>query len=169
VGTADGSGVSSDGEGELYLRGPQRLVGYVDSALDLEAFDEEGWFRTGDLGTVDEDGNIRITGRLKDVIIRNAENISALEVEDVLRLHPAVADVTVIGLPDARTGERVCAVVVLQAGESFDMPAMVEVCTSAGLARYKHPEQLEIVEGLDRDAMGKVRKDGLKAQFGTNP
>jgi len=70
VGTADGSGVSSDGEGELYLRGPQRLVGYVDSALDLEAFDEEGWFRTGDLGTVDEDGNIRITGRLKDVIIR---------------------------------------------------------------------------------------------------
>jgi cyclohexanecarboxylate-CoA ligase len=166
VGAADGSGVSPDGEGELYLRGPQRLVGYVDEALDLEAFDEEGWFRTGDLGTVDEEGNIRITGRLKDVIIRNAENISALEVEDVLRSHPAVSDVTVIGLPDPRTGERVCAVVVVEPGTSFDMEAMVEVCTAAGLARYKHPEQLEVVEGLERDAMGKVRKEGLKARFG---
>jgi acyl-CoA synthetase (AMP-forming)/AMP-acid ligase II len=169
VGTADGSGVSADGEGELYLRGPQRLVGYVDAALDAEAFDDEGWFRTGDLGTVDELGNIRITGRLKDVIIRNAENISALEVEDVLRSHPAVADVTVIGLADARTGERVCAVVVLEPGAAFDMDAVVELCTAAGLARYKHPEQLEVVDGLDRDAMGKVRKEGLKARFATKP
>jgi cyclohexanecarboxylate-CoA ligase len=169
VGTADGAGVSADGEGELYLRGPQRLVGYVDAALDVEAFDEDGWFRTGDLGTIDQDGNIRITGRLKDVIIRNAENVSAQEVEDVLRSHAAVSDVAVIGLPDARTGERVCAVVVVEAGASFDHQAMVEVCMSAGLARYKHPEQLEVVEGLERDGMGKVRKEDLKKRFRTDP
>ena len=97
-------------DGELRVKGPQCFMGYVDPSAEAAAFDEEGWMRTGDLGDVDPDGNVRITGRLKDVIIRNAENIAALEVEDVLLRHAAVVDVAVIGVPDARTGERLCAV-----------------------------------------------------------
>jgi cyclohexanecarboxylate-CoA ligase len=165
VGSADGAGVSQHGEGELFLKGPQRLVGYVDSALDAEALDAEGWFRTGDLGSIDAAGNVRITGRVKDIIIRNAENISALEVEEVIRGHPAVEDVAVIGLPDARTGERACAVVVLRSGSTLDLDQLVAVCNAQELARFKHPERLEIVEVLPRDGMGKVRKQELRNRF----
>ncbi len=166
VGAPDGSGVSPDGEGELHLSGPPQLVGYVDPALDADAFDAGGWFRTGDLGSIDADGNVRITGRLKDIIIRNAENISALEVEEVVRSHPAVADAVVIGLPDPRTGERACAVVVLHPGTAVDLDGLVAVCAARGLARYKHPEQVEIVDALPRDGMGKVRKTELRDRFG---
>src|SRR3546814_6548918 len=88
------------------------MKGYRDSSLDAEAFDEDGWFRTGDLGRLDAEGMLTITGRVKDIIIRNMENVSAKEVEDLLFGHPDVADIAVIGVPDDRTGERVCAVVV---------------------------------------------------------
>ena len=96
-------------EGELLLRGPQCFSGYVDSTLDETSFDADGWFHTGDLGTIDAAGNVRITGRLKDIIIRNAENISAVEVEEMLYRHSAVAEAAVLGLPDdahGRTGRR---------------------------------------------------------------
>ena len=99
-------------EGEIRLKGPQCFAGYVDPALDAAAFDEDGWFRSGDLGELDAEGNVFVTGRLKDIVIRNAENISALEIEDVLLRHPEIEDVAVIGLPDPRTGERLCAVLV---------------------------------------------------------
>jgi len=90
-------------EGELRLKGPQCFLGYVDATLDVDGFDEHAWLRTGDLGLIDTDGHVRVTGRIKDAIIRNAENISALEIENVLAAHPAVADVAVIGVPDPRT------------------------------------------------------------------
>ena len=150
-------------DGELRLKGPQCFLGYLDPALDADAFDDEGWFRTGDLGTIDDAGNVRITGRLKDVIIRNAENISALEIEDVLLRHPDIVDVAVIGLPDARTGERVCAVVV--APPSLTIEALGEHCTAQGLARHKCPEQLELVEAIPRNPMGKALKQQLKDQL----
>ncbi len=111
-GTRAGPGV----EGEIRLKGPQVITGYVDPSLDAEAFDDEGYFRSGDLGIVDDEGYVTITGRLKDVIIRHGENISAKEVEDLLYAHPAVADVAVIGLPDPKTGERACAVVAVAEG-----------------------------------------------------
>jgi acyl-CoA synthetase (AMP-forming)/AMP-acid ligase II len=153
-------------EGELCLRGPQCFAGYVDAALDAEAFDRDGFFRTGDLGVVDEEGYVRVTGRLKDIIIRNAENISALEVEDVLYAHPAIADVAVIGLPDPRTGERCCAVVVLAEGtESLTLVDLAAHCRSHGLANQKTPEQLEIVTQLPRNPMGKVLKHELRAKL----
>ena len=110
--TDDGRVASPGEEGELRLRGPQCFLGYVDASLDAAAFDDEGWFRSGDLGIIDADGNVTVTGRIKDIIIRNAENISALEIEDALYQHPAVADVAVVAAPDRRTGERVCAFVV---------------------------------------------------------
>lgn len=154
-----------DEEGELRLQGPQCFQGYVDGSLDADAFDGEGWFRTGDLGLVDADGNVRITGRLKDLIIRNAENISALEVEDAVLRHPAVVDVAVIGVPDPRTGERVCAVVVPDPGADVDLAAVVDHCRELGLPRQKAPERLEVVDALPRNAMGKVQKKELRAQF----
>lgn len=147
--------------GELRLRGPQCFLGYLDASLDVEAFDDQGWFRTGDLGTVDDDGRIQVTGRLKDVIVRNAENISALEVEEVLRRHPGVADVAVIGVPDQPTGERVCAVVVPGRGYELTLAELAAHCRAAGLAGYKCPERLQIVAELPRTPMGKVLKRQL--------
>jgi acyl-CoA synthetase (AMP-forming)/AMP-acid ligase II len=161
-GVAAGPGV----EGELRLKGPQVLVGYVDATLDADAFDEEGWFRTGDLGVVGPRGHVRITGRLKDVIIRNAENISAQEVENLLYTHPKVADVAVIGVPDAVTGERACAVVVVADGfEPLTLSELAAFCREAGLATQKVPERLELVTDLPRNSMGKVLKRELRATF----
>ena len=161
----DGNVVAEGGEGELWVRGPQLCHGYVDSALDADAFDADGFFRTGDLGAVDAEGFVRITGRLKDVIIRNAENLSAQEIEDVLAEHPAIADVAVVGVPDPKTGERACAIVVLASGhESIAIPELAEHCTAAGLAKQKIPEQLVIVGELPRNPMGKVLKHVLRTQ-----
>jgi acyl-CoA synthetase (AMP-forming)/AMP-acid ligase II len=152
-------------DGELRLKGPQCFLGYVDPTQDAGVFDDEGWFRTGDLGEIDEAGNIRITGRLKDVIIRNAENISALALEDVLLRSPLVADVAVIGLPDARTGERVCAVVVAAQGALLTLPDLADHCRAEGLTRQKWPEQLELVDSLPRNSMGKILKQELKGRW----
>lgn len=154
-------------EGELRLKGPQCFLGYVDSSVDADAFDDDGWFRSGDRGRVDGDGNITITGRIKDAIIRNAENISALEIEDVVATHPAVADVAVIGVPDPRTGERVCAIVVTEPGCDVTLAALAEHCDAKGLSRHKYPERLELVEALPRNLTGKVLKNELRARFGS--
>jgi acyl-CoA synthetase (AMP-forming)/AMP-acid ligase II len=150
-------------EGELRLKGPQCFLGYVDRALDADAFDADGWLRTGDLGVVDGDGNVRVTGRIKDAIIRNAENVSALEVENALATHPAVADVAVIGVPDPHTGERVCAVVVPGRPGNVSLEDLVDHCRAQGLSRYKHPERLMIVDALPRNQFGKVLKKDLRA------
>lgn len=154
-------------EGELRLKGPQCFLGYVDASLDAHAFDAEGWFRTGDLGRIDNDGNVVVTGRIKDAIIRNAENISALEVEGVLASHPGVADVAIIGVPDERTGERVCAVVVARPGAEVTLSSVFEHCQAHGLSKHKTPERLEIVDALPRNLTGKVLKTELRARFGS--
>ncbi len=149
-------------DGELRLKGPQCFLGYVDAALDAAAFDGEGWFRTGDLGRIDEAGRIHVEGRQKDVILRNAENVSAGEVEEVLLRHPSVADVAVVGIPDPRTGERVVAVVVARADATVELSDIVAHCTAEGLARYKLPEQLELAERLPRNSMGKILKAEIR-------
>jgi cyclohexanecarboxylate-CoA ligase len=153
-------------EGELRLKGPQCFLGYADATLDADAFDQDGWLRTGDLGLVDTNGNVRVTGRIKDAIIRNAENVSALEVENVLVTHPAVADVAVIGVPDPHAGERVCAVVVPTSADSVSLESLVQHCRSRGLSRYKYPERLVIVDTLPRNQFGKVIKKDLREAFG---
>ncbi len=152
-------------EGELLLRGPQCFTGYVDATLDEASFDSDGWFHTGDLGTIDAAGIVRITGRLKDIIIRNAENISVVEVEEMLYRHPAVAEAAVLGLPDARTGERVVAVLVLQNGYGVELKNIRDHCLAEGLAIQKCPEQLEVVDALPRNAMGKVLKQELRSRL----
>lgn len=153
-------------EGELRLKGPQCFLGYVDQSLDADAFDADGWFRSGDRGRVDTDGNVAVTGRIKDAIIRNAENISALEIEGVLATHPAVADVAVIGVPDPRTGERVCAVVVSKPGSQVELASLGAHCQAHGLSKHKSPEHLEIIDALPRNLTGKVLKNELRARFG---
>jgi cyclohexanecarboxylate-CoA ligase len=164
--TLDGKIAGADEEGEIRARGPQLFRGYLDSTLDADAFDEEGFFRTGDLGKLDAEGYITITGRLKDVIIRKGENISAKEVEDLLFTSPAIGDVAVIGLPDDRSGERACAIVVPADPEA--PPTLKDVfdfCEQAGLMTQKVPEQLEIVDVLPRNATGKVLKHELRKQY----
>jgi len=153
-------------EGELRVKGRQVCQGYLDPTLDREAFDDEGWFRTGDLGVVDADGFVSITGRLKDIIIRKGENISAKEIEDLLFAHPAIADAAVVGLPDAKSGERACAVVVCKPDQSITFETMVSYLRDARLSAHKIPEQLEIVEALPRNPSGKVLKKDLRAQYG---
>ncbi len=153
-------------EGELRLKGPQCFLGYVDTTLDADAFDTDGWLRTGDLGLIDEGGNVRVTGRIKDSIIRNAENISVLEIENVLATHPAVADVAVIGVPDRQAGERVCAVVVPASVREVSLESLVQHCRKQGLSRFKFPERLVIVDALPRNQFGKVVKKDLREAFG---
>ncbi|HZP41755.1 MAG TPA: AMP-binding protein [Candidatus Binatia bacterium] len=153
-------------EGEVEAYGPQLCVGYLDPALNV-AFTTDGFFRTGDLAVVDADGFVRITGRRKDVIIRKGENLSAKGIEDELAAHPAVADVAVIGVPDAERGERVCACVVLRPGAgALDVAAVRAFMEGRGVMRQKIPEQVELLDELPRNATGKVRKDVLRARFG---
>ena len=162
----DGVETARGVEGELRVKGGQVCMGYLDASLDAEAFDEDGWFRTGDLGIIDADGYISITGRLKDIIIRKGENISAKEIEDLLFAHPAVADVAVIGLPDTASGERACAVVVTKPGASLTFDEMVAYLKDAKLSVHKIPEQLEFVDSLPRNPSGKVLKKDLRATYG---
>lgn len=150
-------------DGEIQARGPELFLGYLDTALDVEAFTADGWFRTGDLGTLDADGYLTVTGRLKDVIVRSGEKFSARELEDLLAQHPKVAAVAVVARPDARTGERACAFVV--ATDPRDPPALEELGTflvEVGLSLRKRPEQLEIVDALPMTAAGKVDKQALR-------
>ncbi|MGW7557678.1 AMP-binding enzyme, partial [Streptomyces rimosus] len=128
-----------------------------------------GWFRTGDLVLLRADGHLVLTGRLKDIIIRKGENISAPEVEELVRAHPAVADAAVIGLPDRERGERVCAVVTLDgtADGTLTLPALTAHLRRSGLMPQKLPEQLEILPELPRGGpLNKVLKAALRERYG---
>jgi cyclohexanecarboxylate-CoA ligase len=162
----DGGRVEVGREGEIVARGPDCFLGYHDPALNADGFTPDGWFRTGDLGTLDAGGYLRITGRRKDIIIRKGENISAREVEELLAAHPAMAEVAVIGLPDPAAGEIACAVVRLRAGARA--PTLAEVAahlTASGLSRRKLPERLEAVDDFPRTASGKVVKRLLRERL----
>jgi acyl-CoA synthetase (AMP-forming)/AMP-acid ligase II len=164
--TLDGRIAGVGEEGEVRAKAPQRMLGYLDSSLDADAFDEDGFFRTGDLGVLNERNMLTITGRLKDVIIRKGENVSAKEVEDHLYRHPAIGDVAVIGLPDPTSGERVCAVVATKEGaEPIEFDAMVQFLKDEGLMVQKIPEQLELIDVLPRNPAGKVLKRDLQNAY----
>jgi len=159
-------------EGEVRVRGPVVCLGYTDPDATTDAFDSGGWFRTGDLGVLRPDGHVRLTGRLKDVIIRKGENISAREVEEVLFGHPSVGDVAVIGIPDPERGELVCAVIEPAGGtdQRLTFEEMVATCKAAGLMTQKIPERLEIVEALPRNqTLNKVLKYKLRERFAGSP
>ena len=152
-------------EGEIRLRGTVVSPGYTDPALDVDAFDAQGWLRSGDLGKL-VGGRLVVTGRIKDIIIRKGENISALEVEHLAATHPSIRDVAVIGVPDEERGELVCAVVELEPGASLTLPDMVAHLRAAGIMAQKLPERLEVIDAMPRGAtLGKVLKSELRARF----
>ena len=163
---ADGNDAAPGIEGEVRIAGPVVCHGYTDPELNAAAFDDQGCFRTGDLGVQRPDGHVTLTGRLKDVIIRKGENISAKEIEDLLYEHPQVADVAVIGLPDPERGERVCAVVESAAGWTpITFEEMSTYLREHGLMTQKIPEQLEIVDTMPRNATLKILKHELRARY----
>ena len=146
-------------DGEILSRGPDLCLGYTDPALTAAAFDADGWYHTGDIGVLDADGYLTITDRKADVIIRGGENISALEVEEVLLGLPAIAEAVVVAAPDTRLGERPAAVVRIKAGHP--LPTLAEVqhhFEANGVARQKWPELLHEVQEFPRTPSGKVQK-----------
>jgi acyl-CoA synthetase (AMP-forming)/AMP-acid ligase II len=149
-------------DGEIRAAGPQMLVGYRHADDEVGAFDDEGYFRTGDLGRWDGDCLV-VTGRAKDLIIRNGENISPKEVEDLLVGHPGITEVAVVGLPDTRTGECACAVIVAASGAAPDVDDLREFLEAQGLARFKAPEQVAIWDALPKNDAGKVLKHRIRA------
>jgi len=153
-------------DGEILSRGPDLCLGYLDDELTARAFDADGWYHTGDIGVLDADGYLTITDRKSDLIIRGGENISALEVEEVLLGMPAVAEAVVVAAPDARFGERVAAALRIKPGHT--MPTLDEVRAHferAGVARQKWPEQLYEVADFPRTASGKVQKYLVRQQL----
>jgi len=145
--------------GELWLRGPELFVGYADNAQTRASIDR-GWFRTGDLATVDDAGWLTVVGRIKDVIIRAGENIAAAEVEGILEAHPAVRQAVVVGRPDDRLGEQVCAFVVTSA--PFDLAECGRWFQAQGVARFKTPERVIQVDELPVLAAGKPDRATLR-------
>ena len=124
--------------------------------------DAEGWFDTGDLARIDAQGYVRITGRSKDVIIRGGENIPVVEIEALLYRHPAIAMAAVVAYPDERLGERACAVVVPKAGQTVDLPSIVEFLKSQKVAVQYIPERLVVRESIPSTPSGKMQKFKLR-------
>jgi cyclohexanecarboxylate-CoA ligase len=151
------------GEGEICVRGAQMLLGYLHPEDDAGSFDAAGFFRTGDLGRWIDGQYLVVTGRAKDVIIRNGENISAKEVEDLLADHPGVAEIAVVGLPDDRTGERACAVIVPAGASRPDVAGLLALLQSKGVAKFKAPEQVVIWDALPKNDAGKILKHRIRA------
>jgi len=160
----DGATAEAGEEGEVQGRGPECFVGYADPSLNGEAFTADGWFRTGDLGALDAQGYLRITGRLKEIVVRKGEKISVREVEEAIASHPAVAEAAVLAVPDAATGERAEAVIVLRPGAALTLEELCEFLARRGLARLKHPERLHVSDALPHTDSGKVAKADLLAE-----
>lgn len=154
---------ATDGEGEIHARGPQMLAGYLRSEDEVPAFDDEGYFRTGDLARWIDTHYVVVTGRAKDIIIRNGENISPKEIEDLLLGHGQIAEVAIVGVPDARTGERAIAVIVPKPNALPDVASLGKFLTGLGVAKFKIPEQVVLWKALPKNDAGKVLKHQIRA------
>ncbi len=158
-----GRSVPPGTEGDLLVRGPSQFVGYVKRPeFTREAHTADGWFRTGDRGTLDADGYLAITGRSKDVIIRGGENIPVVEIENLLFTHPKIAGVAIVAMPDTRLQERACAVVIPRGGQSLTLAEIVAFLETQQVARQKFPERLETVSEFPTTPSGKVQKYRLR-------
>ena len=162
----DGHDVPTGSRGEILSRGPDCCIGYTDPELTRATFDSDGWFATGDIGVLDAEGYLAIVDRKKDIIIRGGENISALEVEEMLLRIPGVAEAAVVAAPDARLGEHACAFVRLNDDAAqLDLARVRTQLDGAGVTRQKWPEDLRVVSELPRTPSGKVKKYVLRAQL----
>jgi cyclohexanecarboxylate-CoA ligase len=168
---ADGSTAPAGETGLLMVRGAQMFLGYY-KRPDMEPFGAEGWFDTGDLAYVDDEGYIRINGRIKDVVIRGGENVPVVEIENLLFKHPAVLAAALVGYPDSRLGERACAFLVLRPGHTFDLKTLQAYMAEHKVAKQYWPERVEIVADLPKTPAGKVQKYQLREMakaFGDAP
>ncbi|MFG2520847.1 class I adenylate-forming enzyme family protein [Streptomyces sp. NPDC048527] len=161
---ADGADAEAGQTGEIWLRSDTRMLGYLDDeAATAEVFAGE-WYRSGDLGRVDEDGFVTIVDRMKDVIITGGENVASQEVEGALRGHPDVLDVAVVGRPHPQWGETVVAIVVLRKGAELGLAGMRE-WLGTRMARYKIPRELFLRPELPRTPSGKITKHVLRTEL----
>ena len=158
---AEGKPARIGESGRLLVRGAQMFKGYY-KRPELPTFDSEGWFDSGDLAYMDKDGYIRISGRLKDILIRGGENVPVVEIENLLYKHPAVSAAAVVGFPDARLGERGCAFIVPRNGSTIDLAAVQAYLRDAKIAKQFWPERVEVVAELPRTASGKIQKFKLR-------
>jgi fatty-acyl-CoA synthase len=159
---ADGRIVPRGKSGELCTRGYSVMLGYWDDPeKTAEAIDRAGWMHTGDLATIDDDGFCNIVGRIKDMVIRGGENVYPREIEEFLYRHPAIQDVQVIGVPDPRYGEEICAWIVLKPGEALEGEAVREFCRGQ-IAHYKIPRHIKFVDGFPTTVTGKVQKFAMR-------
>ena len=162
VDPADGRELGPGEEGEVLTRGPEMCLGYAADDHNAEAFEDDGFFHTGDLAMLTDDGAMVITGRSKDLIIRGGENISPREIEDALHEHPAIHEAAVVAMPHERMGETGCAFVVPEDGAALTFEEMVAFLEGTGMAKQKYPERLEIIDDFPRTAAGKIRKNVLR-------
>jgi acyl-CoA synthetase (AMP-forming)/AMP-acid ligase II len=160
-----GRDVDAGEPGEILSRGPDLFEGYTSATLTADAFVDDGWYVTGDVGEFDADGYLTITDRKKDIIIRGGENVSAAEVEELLLRVPGVAEVAVVAAPDERLGEHACAFVRTLPDGGVDLDVVRSHLSRAGLARQKWPEELRLVDDFPRTASGKVQKYVLRQQL----
>jgi len=148
--------------GEILTYGPSVTIGYYNNPeANARSFSPDGWFATGDIGILDENGYLKIVDRKKELIIRGGANIYPREIEEVLYQHPKVLEAAAVGVPDARLGERVCACVVLQSGKSLTLHELVAFLEDK-IATYKLPEFLHLLDALPRTPTGKVQKGPLR-------
>ncbi|SUX33122.1 Long-chain-fatty-acid--CoA ligase [Chromobacterium violaceum] len=144
--------------GELCVRGYSVMLGYwEDEAMTRAAIDAEGWMHTGDLASMREDGSVNIVGRVKDMVIRGGENVYPREIEEFLYRHPKIQDVQVIGVPDARYGEELCAWIRLRDGECATEEDIRSFCQGQ-IAHYKIPRYIEFVDSFPMTVTGKIQK-----------
>jgi cyclohexanecarboxylate-CoA ligase len=158
---ADGREAPRGAVGALQVRGSSLFVGYL-KRRELSRLDDGGWFDTGDVARMDEEGYIRICGRSKDVIIRGGENIPVVEIESALYRMSEIADAAVVAMPDPRLQERACAFVVLRPGHTLSLPAVCQHLAAEGFSKHFWPERLEIVEQMPRTPTGKIQKYVLR-------
>ncbi|MFH1488254.1 MAG: hypothetical protein ABII06_05075, partial [Pseudomonadota bacterium] len=151
-------------QGELVARGPEVFTGYYKTTEEenRKVFTRDGYYRTGDLATVDKRGYIRITGRIKDVIQRGGETLVPSEMEDLIRRHPDVESVAVVGMPDPKMGERACAYVKTRPGKSLGFDELITFLKSQGAGVLLLPERLEISDSLPETGVGKIDKKALR-------
>jgi len=157
------SAAGPDGAGELLVRGPQLMTGYWNRPEATARALADGWLHTGDIARITDDGAIQLLDRRDDIVNRGGENVYCAEVENALAAHPAVAEVAVVGLPDDRTGERACAVIVPAGEPRPDVANLRALLQSKGVAKFKAPEQVVIWDALPKNDAGKILKHQIRA------
>jgi acyl-CoA synthetase (AMP-forming)/AMP-acid ligase II len=161
----DGQDIGRNADGEIWVRGPAMMQGYRDAEQNAAAFSEEGFFKTGDIGQLLDSEAIVITDRKKDIIIRGGENLSAREIEEIILLHPAVAEAAAVSAPHERLGEGVAVFVTIYGDKAPTLANLTELCAEQQLAKQKWPQWLSVVAEMPKTPSGKIQKAALRAQL----